>query len=50
MSDTPQRLDWIDIVKGIGIIAVVLSHSYCCDFIYIISACYVPSSTYTYYF
>ena len=37
-----QRIDWLDIAKGLGIIAVVVSHSYCCDLIWIVMAWYVP--------
>lgn len=34
MSNTCQRLDYIDIARGIGIILVVLSHSACPDLMY----------------
>lgn len=40
--DIKKRLDWLDIAKGLGIIAVVLSHSQCSSLIWIVSACYVP--------
>ena len=37
-----QRLDWLDVAKGLGIIFVVLSHSQCSNLIWLMSACYVP--------
>ena len=37
-----MRLAWLDVAKGLGIIAVVLSHSQCHSLIWIVSACFVP--------
>ena len=37
-----QRLEFIDIAKGLGIILVILSHSVCPDLMFYTSACFVP--------
>lgn len=42
VKELKQRFDWLDVAKGLGIIAVVISHSRCYELIWILSACYVP--------
>ena len=37
-----QRLDYIDIAKGLGIILVILSHSVCPNLMFYTLACFVP--------
>lgn len=37
-----ERFDYIDIVKGIGIILVVCSHSMYSDLMYVASSCFIP--------
>lgn len=37
-----KRFDYIDIVKGIGIILVICSHSMYSDLMYVAGSCFIP--------